>query len=460
MLETLGLGAGLALLIVLALRGVNIVFASLLSSLLVAVTNQLPVAQSFAEYYAFGPLGAFQFAGRFFLLFICGAMFGRMMGESGAAASIALALTRSLGAHRILWVITIACAVLTYSGVVVFIVIFTLYPLGLRLLQEANIPKRLFVGALALGGGTFTLTAVPGTPSIQNVISSAALGTNLFSGAILGVVGAVLMFAGGMWYLERQRLQAAHNGEIFVAHSTDVTSNQDTDLEDHPDWRLAIIPLLIVLSIIIAPRLVGVGSDAAALQDSSSLHRLIAFSLAQPILWPSIALFVGSIAAAIMFPQLRTNSLYAMGRGTEDAIVPLFNTAAVIGFGGVVVHTAGFQQFTGIMLETGMPPLISMFGATSLTSALVGSSSGGLQIFMETLAPSYLEMGIDAPTLHRLATMASGGFDSLPHCGAVVAILTITKLTHKEAYKDIFVITVVMPVVATLAAMAVAAVFF
>ncbi|MDH5170922.1 MAG: hypothetical protein OEW92_00780, partial [Gammaproteobacteria bacterium] len=96
------------------------------------------------------------------------------------------------------------------------------------------------------------------------------------------------------------------------------------------------------------------------------------------------------------------------------------------------------------------PPLLSMFLSISIVSAVTGSASGGLQIFMQTLAPAYLERGMDPETLHRLATMASGGFDSLPHCGAVIAMLTITQLTHKQAYRDIGVITVIIPVAVTL----------
>ena len=114
------------------------------------------------------------------------------MGDSHAATSIALALVRKLGAHRALWITTLSCAMLTYGGVVVFVVIFAIYPLGLRLLQEADIPKRLFCAALALGAGTFTLSALPGTPSIQNVISAVALKTDLFAGGWLGVAGAVM----------------------------------------------------------------------------------------------------------------------------------------------------------------------------------------------------------------------------------------------------------------------------
>jgi H+/gluconate symporter-like permease len=143
--------------------------------------------------------------------------------------------------------------------------------------------------------------------------------------------------------------------------------------------------------------------------------------------------------------------LGAFGHGTQDAILPLINTAAVIGFGGVVTHTAGFAQFTQAMLDAPLPPLLSMFASISVVSGITGSASGGLQIFMATMAQDYLAMGIDPAVLHRLVTMAAGGFDSLPHCGAVVAMLAITGLTHREAYRDIFVITVIIPVLATLA---------
>jgi len=138
--------------------------------------------------------------------------------------------------------------------------------------------------------------------------------------------------------------------------------------------------------------------------------------------------------------------------------MPLINTAAVIGFGGVVTHTTGFSQFTQLMTDTSLPPLLSMFSSVSIVSAITGSASGGLQIFMQTMAQDYLAMGIAPEVLHRVATMASGGFDSLPHCGAVVAMLTVMGLTHKQAYKDIAVITVVFPVIATLVVIGIASV--
>ncbi|MEP5765163.1 MAG: GntP family permease [Halieaceae bacterium] len=458
MIANIGLLAALGLLIVLALRGVNIIFASLLGALLIVVTNQLPLAASFSDYYAFGPLGAFSFAGKFFILFVCGSIFGRVMGESYAAASLANALSLKLGAHRALWIITLACAVLTYGGVIIFIVVFTLYPLSLQLLQTANIPKRLFCGALALGGGTFTLTAMPGTPSVQNVIAASALGTDLFAGAWLGIIASLIMFGIGIWYLERERLRAQQTGEGFVPGPKDNMPDHDPGDDVYPPWGWALLPMVLVLSTILLPRLLKGQFAASPEVPVTVLEQLMAFANSQPILWPSIALVIGSVSTVFMFARLRSEPLVALGRGAEDAIMPLMNTAAVIGFGGVVVHTSGFQLFTGLMLDSGLPPLASLFISTSAVSALVGSSSGGLQIFMETMAPSYLALGMEPGTLHRLSAIISGGFDSLPHCGAIVALLTITGQTHKQAYRVVGTVTVLIPVVASLALLAIVAV--
>lgn len=444
MIGLIGLFVGLGLLIWMALKGVNIIFAAVICSLVVIASNALPLADSLNQAFLFGDLGAFTFAGRFFLLFAAGAVFGRVMGESHAATSIAMALVNRLGPDRALWITVIACALLTYGGVVVFVVIFAMYPLGLRLLKEADIPKRLFCGALALGAGTFTLTALPGTPSIHNVIPSVALGTDLFAGAWLGLFGGAIMFVLGMWYLERERVKARANGEGFEPGPSDRIPNLADIDEARPHWALAVLPLILVIGAILAPRLLTLaGMDGAS--------PLIAFANSQPVIWPSIALLLGSVIAIPLFPALRARPLHVLGDGTQDAIIPLMATAAVIGFGGVVVQTTGFQTFTNAVTGADVPPLLSMFAAISTVSGITGSASGGLQIFMSTMADTYLAMGIEPGELHRLVAMASGGFDSLPHCGAVIAMLTITQLTHKQAYKDVAVVTVLIPVIATLA---------
>lgn len=453
MLANIGLLLGLSLLIVLALRGMNILVAALLASIVVALTNELSLPRALLEHFPSGPLGAFSFAGRFFILFLCGAVFGRMMAASDAARSIALAITRGLGASRTLLVCMLVCALLTYGGVVVFVVIFTMYPLGVSLMRETNLPKRLFCAATALGAGTFTMTALPGTPSIHNVIAATALGTDLFAGAWIGIFASLIMAGLGMLYVEREWRLARARGEGYVANAQDDRmARSEGEADSLPHWGLAMIPIAVVLGTILLPRLLqllGVDQSSPALVFS-----IVKLAQSQPVLWPSLALVLGSLAAVALFAALRKNFSQLLSKGAEDSIMPLLNTAAVIGFGGVVTQTPGFAQFVQGVLALDLPPLLSVFASVSVVSGITGSASGGLQIFMQTLAPTYLEMGVSPEHLHRIANLASGGLDSLPHCGAVIAMLMIMGLTHKEAYRDIFVVTVVIPLIAGLSCVA------
>ncbi|MEH8015775.1 GntP family permease [Rheinheimera muenzenbergensis] len=454
MLGNIGLITALALLIWLALRGANILLAALLAAVVVALSNQLSLAATLTEYFTFGPLGAFSFAGKFLLLFLAGAIFGKVMAASQAASSIAQAIVRWLGIKNTLWVTMLVCAVLTYGGVVVFVVIFTMYPLGVALMQAANLPKRLFCAAIALGAGTFTMTALPGSPSIHNVLAASALGTDLFAAAGLGLAASVLMAGLGMAYLQWQWRLAQRTAEGYVA------SVQDTQMAqlaaaagDVPYWGKALLPILLVLALIMLPRILLL----TELFDDTIIGELLQLSLQQPVLWPSMALLLATALAILLFPVLRRDTLQLLGRGADDAILPLISTAAVIGFGGVVTKTAGFASFSHWILTLDLPPLLSVFASMSVVSGIVGSSSGGLQIFLQTLAPHYLQLGIEPELLHRVATIAAGGFDSLPHCGAVIAMLMIMGLNHKQAYKDIFVVTVVAPIVTLLLCLAVLA---
>lgn len=449
MIGNLGLLAGLVLLIVLALRGWNILFAVLVSVFIIGMTNSMALADVFLKYFPFGPSGAFSFAGNFLMLFLWGAVFGRMMAASQAAHSVANAITGWLGAKRALLIAMLVCALLTYGGVVVFVVIFTMYPIGVTLMREANIPRRLYAAAIALGAGTFTMTAMPGTPSIHNVIAARALGTDLFAGGWYGVLASIIMAVLGMWYLERQWRAATNAGEGYVATEQDDKMHQLAMARGHesPPWQLAILPMVIVLAIIVLPRLLQLFAMSAG---------WITFGLTQPVLWASFALLMGAISCFILFKPLRARFAEAIGEGVNDSILPLVNTAAVIGFGGVVIQTTGFHDFAAWLLALPIPPLLSVFVSANLISGVTASASGGLQIFMSSLAPAYLEAGISPELLHRLANLAAGGLDSLPHSGAVIALFTLMGLKHKEAYRDIFMVTVLGPMIAAIAVVVVA----
>ena len=438
-MATTGVLLGLIILIALAMRGVNVVVAALLGALVVAVTNAQPLVEALMEGFTGSMMG---FAGQFFLIFLAGAIFGRVMGETQAAASVAFALSKRLGAERVLYICTIACVVLTYGGVNVFIVIFTVYPLGLSLLQQADLPKRLLLGAVMLGAGTFTMTALPGTPSLQNVISAQALGTSLTSGPVIGLIVSALTFGLGMWYLESERRRARRRGETFKPAKTDVLPDKEPDARRMPHWSVSLIPLAAVLLTIMGPLWI---SGIVYGGDNEDLPALLAFSQAEPMLWTSFAMVVGTLLAILLFWPFVNQPWGIVSRGAENSVLPLLNTAAVIGFGGVVQATEAFQWFAELMVGSGLHPLVSAVLSINIVAGIVGSASGGLGIFMETLAPYYLEQGVHADTLHRIVTIGSGGLDSLPHSGAVITTLTVMGLTHREAYKDGFIVTVLVP---------------
>jgi H+/gluconate symporter-like permease len=455
MIGHIGVLVGLFLLIFLALRGMNIFIASLLSAAVVAVTNGQELFEALSISYS----GAmFRFAQMFFLLFVAGAVFGRVMGNSRAAMSIAHALTRLLGVDRTLLVLVLASALLTYGGVNVFIVVFTMYPLGLGLLQRANIPKRLFVAAGCLGGGTFTMTAMPGSPSIHNNIPAGVLHTSLSAAWGLGLIGAAIMLVLGVVYLEYERQKARSRGEGFEPHPLDPLPKETEGTLAMPHWFWAFVPLAVVVTTILVPQWIvkALGPAPAADTPVGWFERLIRFSQAEPLFWTSLALTLGTVVALILFRNYRERAGLVLSHGAEDAAMPLLNTAAVIGFGGVVRATAIFDAFETVLIDSGLNPILSMVIAVNVFSGIVGSASGGLGIFMETLAAHYLEIGVRPETMHRLAAIASGGLDSLPHSGAVITFLTVMRLSHKQAYKDISVVTIVVPLVALIAVTAIA----
>jgi H+/gluconate symporter-like permease len=208
------------------------------------------------------------------------------------------------------------------------------------------------------------------------------------------------------------------------------------------------VPLTVVVACIIAPRFL-IRTVADIEQPRSSYESLLAFTAQQPILWTGLALVAGIISALVLFRRFLPSARDTLSRGAESSALPLLNTAAVIGFGGVVRQTAVFNDFARAILDSDLPPLVSATLSVNVMAGIVGSASGGLQIWMSSFAQEYLRAGIDPEVLHRVATVASGGLDSLPHCGGLITMFTVMGVTHRQAYKDFAAVTIVIPVLAT-----------
>ncbi len=424
MLSMIGLVAGLALLIVLTMRGVELLIAAPLCALFVALTSgfavfpQLAVADapSFTSAYM---QGFVSFVTAWFFMFLLGSLFGKFMEASGAADGVARFIIERLGAKHAVLAVVIACAVLTYGGVSVFVVAFSVYPVALSLFRAADLPRRFLPGTLAFGSVTFTMTTA-GSPEIQNWIPIKYLGTSPWAGWEVSLPIAVLMAFGGYFWLRRIIGRAVTAGEHFEARVDD----PDAAERDLPSPATGVLPLVAVLVL------------SFVFHDSLKESALI------------VALTGGILTSLLLHRRYFGSLQEPIALGALGALIAIANTAAVVGFGGVARLTPAFQQAVDVITSIPGSPLIGAAIAVTVIAGLAGSASGGQAIALPILAPHFLAQGVSPDALHRIVAISSGGLDSLPHNGYVVTtIRSICRETYAGAYPAMAAMTVVVPLV-------------
>lgn len=424
MLGVIGVLIAIVLVIVMAYRGWSILPASLICSLVVILTNDGDIWKAISMDYA---NGFKYFAGTYFVVFVLGSLFGQVIGDSGSANSISYKLLDWFGKSKAVWVVALATSILTYGGVNLFIVIFTVYPLALILFKAANLPKRLILASVGIGAGTFTMTAMPGSPSIQNLIPAQVLGTTATAAPLMGIVCSAALLFMGVWYVEREAAKAILNEEQFIPGPRDnIDKLSLADMSQLPDWRLASLPLAVVIGLIFLLK--------------GKMDALYGVSL---------ALIVGVILTYSLNWGRFKNPLKCLNDGCANSVMALINTSAIVGFGFVVQNVPAFKNFINFALGMQYNPIVSAAIAVNVVAGITGSASGGLTIFMKAMGAEYIKSGVNPEALHRVCSIASGGLDSLPHSGAVITLLMVMGLTHKEAYKDLGVVTVVIPLIVT-----------
>jgi H+/gluconate symporter-like permease len=452
-IQVLAIVLALGLLMYFAYRGYPVIVFAPIFTLLAVVISGLALMPSFTEVYM---VNAANYVKNFFPIFLLGAIFGKIMELNGAASSIAQTIVKALGSKRAILSVVLACAILTYGGVSLFVVAFAVYPFAVAIFREANVPKRLIPGTIALGAFTFTMDAFPGTPQIQNIIPTTYFGTDAYAAPVVGIICSVIVFLAGMFWLERRRKQAAAAGEGYgEGHKNEP---EVLDNQKYPNIWIAIIPLVLVLvfNYLLSRSALSVnGWYSEALLKTFNITNVKTVASSWALI---IALCIGVVSAIIINVRQVGNKLAAgLTAAAMGALLAIFNTASEVGFGNVVKTLPGFKAIQHWILNISSQPLISEAVSVNILAGVTGSASGGLSIALEVMGKQYLTMaqaaGIPPELLHRIASMASGGMDTLPHNGAVITLLAITGLTHRQAYKDIFAITVVKTLVVLLAAM-------
>jgi H+/gluconate symporter-like permease len=472
-----GILLGLALLVWLAYRGWSILLLA-------------PGAALIAAGFAGGPLLAYwtqtfmdsasRFIAQFFPLFLLGALFGKLMEDSGSVAAIADFMTKQLGPERAILTVVLAGALVTYGGVSLFVAFFVLVPMAQALFRTAGIPNRLMPATVALGTSTFTMSALPGTPAIQNAIPMPFFGTTPLAAPGLGIIASAIMLAFGLWWLDRAETAARRKGEGFglaplipidrAAEDETVRQRATTAREfdppevhhgrpsrEAPPIVLAALPLVVVVSVnvlmslVVLPRL-----DVSFLAE----ERFGATSLSAVAgVWAVVTALMAAIVSVAAANRHRLPGLReTMDAGANASVLPVLSVASLVGFGAVVAAVPAFEVVRGWVLSIGGGPLVSLAVATNLLAAITGSASGGLTIALDALGATYLrlatEHGIDPALLHRIAVMSAGTLDSLPQNGAVVTLLAVCGSTHRESYFDIVMAAIVGPIIALVAVIA------
>ena len=460
MLGIFGVILSLALLMYLAYRGINVlILAPLLALLAVLLSGDARLLLATYTQIYMSSLGGYLV--KYFPLFLLGAIFGKLMADSGSAKAIAQYIVKRLGLHRAILAIVLSCAILTYGGVSLFVVAFSVYPIAAALFRESNMPKRFIPASIALGSFTFTMTALPGTPAIQNAIPMPFFGTTPFAAPILGFIGGAIMFGGGMLWLNRRARIAMEKGEGYGEHIEEsVAEDSDTFV---PNFWVAILPILLVIAcnFVFSKYLIPNWDTAYLLEDKYGAIELKAVLG----IWSIICALVISVTALILLHWNRWADIKAsVNKGTMDSLLPIFNTASEVGYGTVISSLAAFFVIRDFMVNISPNnPLISEAVSVTTLAGITGSASGGMSITLDILGETYMQMaeiaGISPELLHRVASMAAGGLDTLPHNGAVITLLAITKLTHRDSYADIFMVAVIIPIFATVTVITLGSIF-
>jgi H+/gluconate symporter-like permease len=441
--------AALAFLMLAAYRGYSVIlFAPIAALGAVLFTEPSAVAPVFSGIFMEKMVG---FVKLYFAVFLLGAVFGKVIELSGFSESIVHAAIRYIGRSRANAVIVTVCALLTYGGVSLFVVVFAVYPFAAELYRQSNIPKRLMPGAIALGAFSFTMDSLPGTPQIQNIIPSTFFKTTTWAAPALGTIGSAFIVAVGLTYLEWRRRSAMAKGEGYGTSL--VNEPERVETQGLPNPLLALAPLVLVgVANFLLTRWIPVwyGESVTVTPDVlPGIHAPVTTTVKQVVaIWAVQGALLLGIVFVIVTAFGRVSSRFASGTkaAVAGALLASMNTASEYGFGGVIAALPGFIV-VGDALRSIPNPLVNAAVSVSALAGITGSASGGMSIALAAMSDQFIKSAqaaqIPMEVLHRVVAMASGGMDTLPHNGAVITLLAVTGLTHRESYRDIFAVTVI-----------------
>ncbi|KYZ75681.1 hypothetical protein AXX12_10735 [Anaerosporomusa subterranea] len=413
LLSVVGILLSLAVIVILALRGMGIMLIAPLAVVIVSVFSDMGVLDTLMGPYM---KGFVNYASKFYFVFLFASVFGKYMDDSGAAKSVAAGILKIIGHNKPLYVllaIAFITLTLTLGGVSLFVVIFAVMPIARPLFKEMNIPWHMFIAAFIFGIGSISMTMMPGSPSILNIMPMKYLGTTATAAPLLGLIAAALITLWNVAYMKYALEKCNARGEGYesneIAATVATAAAEATATRVLPGVFTSLIPPIVLIA------------------------ALNVFKV--DIVW---ALIIGCLVAAVIFWQYVANPMATWNAGASNTAIPVINTCADVGYGMTVAASSGFKVITDFLMSIPGHPTISLSVATFLMTAITGSASGGMAIVLETLVGKYAAMGLNPEMLHRIVAISAGTFDAMPHNGVIITSLAVAGLTHKQAYKHVW----------------------
>ena len=416
--SVIGIILAFAVLIFAAYKKISMFLAAVLAAAIVALFGGLDVAASLVG--ADGPflIGMKDFVGSWLVIFALGALLGALYDKSGATWRISSTLINKAGTQWTLLIYVLVGALLVYGGIQVTVMIFVLLPFAKILFPKAGIPWYLFPGITGLAIATFAMGQMPGSLQMQNIIPTQILGTALTAAPVEGVLATLFMIVVGVGYLYWQ-VKKGHDDPEAAIELYQVQGGilDEKELEQRaPGFWISLLPMVVTFVLIN-----GFGVEL--------LYGLTAGCVL------SLLFFCKSLGGVKGFGEI-------VSEGFNNGIFPCIIIAAVVGVGKVVSATDVFALVQENIINLPLPGLVKV---AAITAGITGSASGGLTIALELFGETFISWGYTPEIIHRVASIACGGLDTLPWNGTVVMLFALSGVSYKKGYKHVAMETVILP---------------
>lgn len=414
-LGILGILLGILTIILFIVKKFNIIVAAPIATIVVLLFNDVPILETI-----FGKENSYMtslagFIASNFAIFLLGSILAKYMDKSGATISIAdkvLSLVGTKNPYNALVALFIISALLTYGGINVFVIIFALIPMAKPIFRKLNLSWKLVTIPVFGGTSTFTMTMLPGAPSLHNVVPSTALGTTLTAAPVIGIATSIAAIIFLLLFMKISLNKSLKKNETFTMDEK-VADPDETSTRELPAFMISLLPIITLLAIILI---------------FSSVENIII-----------VALIVAILMSALLFRKQMAQQKEVLNQGANESLASTITTGSTIAFGSMTTSVPAFNGVFQLIQSIPGPPVLSLMVGTGLIGGITASAVGAIGISVANFAPIYVEMGLDPETVHRAIAIGSGSLSIVPYSGFLIIFNNLTGLTMKDTFKKGFI---------------------